>query len=327
MQLADVFSGLRVPLIVAPMFLVSGPALVTAACQAGAIGSFPTANARSVTALDGWLDEISAACKGHAIWSANVVTHQTNTRLKEDLALISAYKVPLVITALGGPAPVVKTVHRYGGLVFADVNSVAYARKAIAAGADGLVLVGAGAGGHTGSMAGLSFLAEVREFFDGPLVLGGGLTNGHALRAVEVAGADLGIMGTRFIAAAESLASAEYRDMVVQSSFHNLTLSDAVTGVPAYWLDMSLERAGLDLKDSQKDFKTNFAPTDADDPHKKRVKRWSEIWSAGHGVGGVKSVESARSIVERLGEEYRQAVNRSAFTENRHIAGIGNGVD
>ncbi len=306
-QLTD---GLKLPLIVAPMFLVSGPELVVSACKSGAIGSFPTGNARTPETLDSWLDEISSACTDVAAWSANLVTHQSNTRFDDDLALIVAHRSPLVITALGGPQRVINAVHSYGGYVFADVNSVAYARKAVEAGADGLILVGAGAGGHTGPMAGLPFLAEVREFFDGPIVLGGGLGTGAALRAVEVAGADLGIMGTRFIAATESLAPDAYREMLVDAQFGDLTLSDAITGVPAYWLDRSLRRAGLDPANLRKDFQTSFEVNSSDSKQRQRSKRWSEIWSAGHGVGSVKQSESVTEVLRQLVDEYWQATER-----------------
>ncbi len=296
---------LNLPLVAAPMFLISGPELVLAACRQGVIGSFPTPNARSVGDLDQWLDRITASLtEKDAPWAANVVVHRSNTRLDEDLDLVMRYKAPLVITALGSPRAIVERVHDYGGLVFADVNSVAFARKAVEAGVDGLVLVAAGAGGHTGNMTGFSFVPAVREFFDGPVILGGGISDGAGIRAAEVLGADLAYMGTRFIACNESLAAPAYRDMLVSSTVDDLILTRAITGVAANWLKPSIINAGFDLDTMEKNPDIDFT-----DPQS-GAKRWAQVWSAGHGVGLIDRTEPVASLVARLRQEYQEARKR-----------------
>ena len=292
------------PLIAAPMFLVSGPDLVVAACGEGIIGSFPTPNARTLSLLDEWLDGISRRTEniqGAAPFAANIVVHPSNQRLDEDLALIEKYKVPLVITALGSPRKIVERVHRYGGLVFADVNSVRFARKAAEVGVDGLVLVASGAGGHTGNMTGFSFVPAVREFFEGIIVLGGGISDGRGIKAAEVLGADLAYMGTRFIATNESLAHADYRQMLVESTIDDLIHTNAITGVHANWLRPSLIRAGIDP-----DALSNNPEIDFTDPQS-GAKRWANTWSAGHGVGVINQIEPVRELVDRLKREYSNA--------------------
>lgn len=296
---------LKLPLVAAPMFLISGPELVLAACREGVIGSFPTPNARTVAVLDEWLDGITSGLDGnHAPWAANVVVHRSNTRLDEDLDLVIRYRAPIVITALGSPRAIVERVHGYGGLVFADVNSVPFARKAVEAGVDGLVLVAAGAGGHTGQMTGFSFVPAVREFFDGPLVLGGGITDGAGIRAAEVLGADLAYMGTRFIACEESLAAPGYRDMLISSTIDDLILTRAITGVAANWLKPSIALAGYDLDAMEKNPDIDFT-----DPQS-GAKRWAQVWSAGHGVGMIDRTETAASLIARLRQEYEKAKKR-----------------
>ncbi len=296
---------LNLPLVAAPMFLISGPELVLAACQQGVIGSFPTPNARSVGDLDQWLDRITTSLtEKDAPWAANVVVHRSNTRLDEDLDLVMRYKAPLVITALGSPRAIVERVHDYGGLVFADVNSVAFARKAVEAGVDGLVLVAAGAGGHTGNLTGFSFVPAVREFFDGPVILGGGISDGAGIRAAEVLGADLAYMGTRFIACNESLAAPAYRDMLVTSTVDDLILTRAITGVAANWLKPSIVNAGFDLDTMEKNPDIDFT-----DPQS-GAKRWAQVWSAGHGVGLIDRTEPVASLVARLRQEYQEARKR-----------------
>lgn len=298
-------SRLSLPLVAAPMFLISGPELVLAACRSGVIGSFPTPNARTVADLDQWMDRITTGLTDKdAPWAANVVVHRSNARLDEDLDLVMRYKAPLVITALGSPRAIVERVHDYGGLVFADVNSVPFARKAVEAGVDGLVLVAAGAGGHTGNMTGFSFVPAVREFFDGPVILGGGITDGAGIRAAEVLGADLAYMGTRFIACEESLAAPEYRDMLVNSTVEDLILTRAITGVAANWLKPSIARAGYDLDAMEKNPDVDFT-----DPQS-GAKRWAHVWSAGHGVGLIDRTEPVASLVARLKAEYEEARKR-----------------
>ena len=313
-RLAALRGGLRLPLIAAPMFLVSGPDLVLAACAAGIGGAFPAPNARTLEALDDWLRRVSA---GHAAlasaggkvgpWALNLVTHSTYDLLGAELELVDRYRPPLVITALGSPAPVVGRVHAYGGLVIADVNSVALARKAAAAGVDGLALVCAGAGGHTGRISAFAFIPAVRAFFDGIVIAGGSIGTGGAIRAAELLGADLVYAGTPFIAAAESLASDRYRDMLVRATLEDLVLTKALTGADAYYLRESIVAAGLDphaVTGQKKGGWTN--------PQGQR-QAWKDIWSAGQGVETIRAVEPAAAIVARLAAEYAAALAKPAF--------------
>lgn len=312
------FSSLKVPIMVAPMFLVSGIDLVVASMKAGVLGTFPASNARSPEMLEAWLSEISAIAsdlkkeRGQApLWAVNLVTHRSNNALEPALEMVQEFKPPIVITALGGPGPVADAVHSYGGQVYADVNSISYAKKALDKGADGLVLVAAGAGGHTGTIAGLSFISEIRDFFGGPVALGGGISDGAGVSAVVAAGADLANMGTAFIPTIESLASDRYREILIEATIDDLVLSDAITGVKAYWLRKSLIEAGIDPDLLQKDFKIDFSRGKAGEETSRetaeRRDRWTQIWSAGHGVGKIKKVEPVAELVERLTRDYMQA--------------------
>lgn len=309
MSFLDDYRGrLRLPLIAAPMFLVSGPDLVTAACAQGVMGSFPCANARTIEVLDDWIGEIAGTLDGRADapWAANLVVHPTNTRLAAELDVLENARAPIVITALGGPQRIVDRVHGWGGRVFADVNSIAFARKAVSAGVDGLILVSSGAGGHTGRMNGFSLLAGVREFFDGVIALGGGLSNGAEIRAVEVAGADLAVMGTSFIPTRESLADPEYKAMLIDSTIDDLVLTNTVTSVLANWLRPTLVRAGIDPADFLVNPRVDFG--NSADQELQRA-RWKTVWSAGHGLGSISKVEGVADLVARLRGEYRQACN------------------
>lgn len=308
--------GLRLPIVAAPMFLVSDDRSVIAQCRAGVIGSFPASNARDIAMLDAWLDRITSSLaadraggRPSAPWAVNLVTHRTNDNLDEELALVAEYKPPIVITALGGPQPVIERVRNYGGLVLADVNSLPYARKALNAGADGLALVSTGAGGHTGTISGLAFLAAVRQFFDGPVALGGGIATGDAVRAVEVAGADLAVMGTSFIPTLETMAADAYKQMVVDGAIEDLVYTDAITGVKAFWLRESIRNAGLDPDNLVKTFETNFAST-GDAEQEMRRARWKIVWSAGHGINCVHQLEATQDLVDRLAAEYWAAADR-----------------
>lgn len=296
--------NLSLPAIGAPMFLISGPDMVIAQAKAGVIGSFPTPNARSPEILDGWMHQIAEALaddSNAAQWAANLVVHPSNERLPADLECVLRYKPPLVITALGSPSRVVKDVHSYGGLVFADVNSVGFARKAAATGVDGLVLVAAGAGGHTGQTAGFAFVEEVRQFWDGPIVLGGAISTGHAIRAAEILGADLAYVGTAMIVCDESMADGDYKQMVVASCAEDIVPSKGITGVTANWLRASLIAAGYDPANMPEDKRPNFENAQDD------AKAWKNVWAAGQGVGAVKSVEPMATIVARLKREYEAA--------------------
>lgn len=309
-RFADMRARLRLPVVVAPMFLVSGPDLVTAAARSGVIGSFPAPNARSIDVFEEWIDRITgelASMKKNQVagatdfWAQNLVVHSTYDRLDAELALLEKYRPPMVITALGSPKRAIEVVHGYGGLVIADVNSVELARKAADAGADGLALVSAGAGGHTGQMAGFAFVPVIREFFDGILILAGAIGDGRAVRAAEILGAELSYMGTRFIATEESIAFEPYKRMVVDSNFSDLILTNSISGAHAYYLRPSIIAAGLDPDNLAA--KNSMDLTGAE----KKVKAWKDIWSAGQGVGTIHKIEPLADIVDRLDAEYQAA--------------------
>jgi nitronate monooxygenase len=307
--------ALRLPVFAAPMFLISGPALVLEACKSGIIGAFPTPNARPIAQLDLWMREITeglarardsaepAATIGP--WCANLVTHSSNTRLAEDLALVAKYKPPIVVTALGSPKPAIEVVHGYGGLVFADVIGITLAKKAVAAGADGLACVSAGAGGHTGFLSPFAFVSAVREFFDGHVIVGGGISDGWGVAGAIASGADFVYMGTRFIPTTESLAPDAYKQMVVDSSVDDLIVSAGVSGTPASWLKPSLVANGLDPANMPD------APGRAYDSNQAFAgKKWTTVWAAGQGVGASKAIEPVATVVDQLVREYQLATNR-----------------
>ncbi len=300
---ATLKARLRIPAIAAPMFLVSGPDLVLAACRAGIVGSFPANNARTLADLDAWLERISTEAAGlGAPWALNLVMHRTYERGDDEFQRLLRYRPPIVITALGSPRRVVAAVHDYGGLVLADVNTVAFARKAAETGVDGLVLVCAGAGGHTGLLSPFAFVPAVREFFDGIVVVGGAIGDGAALRAAELIGGDFGYLGTRLIATAESLAVPAYKRMLVDASADDVVLSASLTGVAANWLRPSLVAAGFDPGALGPK-----AEIELGRPEKADAKRWRDVWSAGQGVGAVRAVEPLQVVVDRIAAEYRSA--------------------
>lgn len=302
-RVAALKSRMALPAISAPMFLVSGPDMVTAACKSGVMGSFPAPNTRTTEDLRNWLEQITAAVTDEdAPWALNMITHTSYGRFDAELDLVAEFQPELVITALGGPHRVTDTVHGYGGLVFADVNSPKYARKAIEKGADGLVLVCAGAGGHTGEYAMMPFIDEVRSFFDGPLIVGGGISTGRAVRAAQTLGADFAYMGTRFLAAQETLIGDAYREMVWQSTMEDLIASRAITGALGNWMRASVEAAGLSPEDMAGQAKIDFS-TDMHDGN----KAWKTVWSAGQGVGVVTGQETVAEVVAKLRSEYEEA--------------------
>ena len=293
----DLYRRLRLPMFAAPMFLVSGPDLVIAAAKAGIIGAMPTPNARTIDELAVWLrhiaEELAAAGTG-GMWAINMIVHKSYERFEAELDLICEYKPRIVITALGSPARPLNRVHAYGGRVFADVTTPDQARKAADAGADGLVLVATGAGGHTGRYSALAFVDEVRVFWEGPLVLGGGIGSGAAIRAALMLGADFAYVGTRFIAARESLASDAYRQMLVRARMTDVVTSSTITGVPANWIRESLEQAGFAAEAL-----TGLKSVDFSDIQGE-TKAWKNIWSAGHAVGRTNCVQFAAEIVDDL---------------------------
>jgi len=304
----DRLAALRLPAFAAPMFLVSGPDLVVACCKAGIVGSFPAPNLRTSAELGDWMAQIRAQLtEADAPWALNLVTHSTSPRLQGDLEQVAIHQPPVVITALGSPKPVLPTVHAYGGLVFADVISVALAKKAVEAGADGLVLVCSGAGGHTGELSPLVFVERVRQFFDGPIALAGAINTGEAILAAQVLGADFGYIGTAFLVAEENLASPEYRAMCVTSDATDLLVTRAFTGARASMLKPSMVAKGLDPAELEfKVAKLNFTGR-----QNEAVKPWSGIWGAGQGVGKIERIEPTAAIVDRLAREYEAAKARA----------------
>ncbi len=303
---------LRLPLIAAPMFLVSGPALVTAACRSGVIGSFPTANCRTVEELDAWLADIRAATEGAAPFCPNLIVHRSNPRVADDLAAVIRHKAEIVITSVGSPEPVVKPLKDAGCLVLADVASVRHAEKAAAAGVDGLVLLTAGAGGQTGWANPFAFVRAVRQFWDGIVVMAGGMADGYAIAAARALGCDLAYMGTRFIATRESMAKDAYKEMLVESRLDDVLLTRAFTGLETNMLRPSIVAAGLDPDnlpvragiDVAKDLNAAERDKRSDVPH---ARRWKDIWSAGHSVSGVADVPAVAALVERTAAEYEAA--------------------
>ena len=310
---------LRLPLIAAPMLNVSGVDLVVAACRNGVIGAFPTANARSTAQLDQWLSDIAArlfaAPEEAAPCCPNLIMR--SPRLAEDLACLLAHRVEMVITSVGSPTPVVAALHGIGCVVLADVATIAHARKAIAAGVDGLVLLSAGAGGQTGWLNPLAFVRALRAEYDGLLVLAGGVSDGVALRAALVLGCDLAYMGTRFIATRESLADDAYRQMLVDCSADDVLLTRAFTGLPTSMLAPAIRRAGLDPAQLDEQVSPATAAqlfgggSQPDKPGAAGVegpRRWRDIWSAGHSVSGVRAVLTVDALLARVEQEFHSAL-------------------
>jgi nitronate monooxygenase len=309
-------SGLRLPAIGAPMFIVSGPELVLAQCTAGIVGAFPALNARPEEQLSIWLDRISNDLDGYkaahpaapvAPYAVNQIVHASNVRLQHDLDVCVQHRVPILITSLRAPDLVVEAAHSYGGIVFHDVTTIAHAKRALAAGVDGLILVCSGAGGHAGRLSPFAFVPEVRQFYDGCLILSGSIASGGAILAAQALGADLAYIGTRFIASAEANAPAQYKQMIVDSRAEDIVYTSLFTGVHGNYLRGSIVAAGLDpdnLPDSDKT-KMDFGGGSA------KAKAWRDIWGAGQGVGQMGDVPPAREIVERLAREYAAALRQA----------------
>lgn len=309
-QLLELLKSQRVPVVAAPMFLVSSPELTIACSKAGIIGSMPAPNARTIAQLDEWLHQISNALgpeqnEGRSYpWLLNMIVHSTYNRFDEEIELVKKYQPALITTALGSPKRVLSTVHEYGGLVLADVVTPTMARKAVEAGVDGVILVCNGAGGHTGTYNPFSFIAEVREFWNGPIGMAGGVSNGADIHAARIMGYDFVLIGTRLIPAAESMISEQYRDMLLNAKMEDIVPSKIVSGVLANWLMPSLTRAGIDLmttKTAEIDFSGDMAA---------ETKAWKHIWSAGQGVGQIKSLYTAAELVDELEVGYRASLAR-----------------
>jgi nitronate monooxygenase len=321
MSMPALFNGrLSIPVIGAPLFIVSGPDLVIAQCKAGIVGSFPALNARPAALLDEWLHRIKEELAAHdkanpgrlsAPFAVNQIVHKSNNRLEEDLAICAKHKVPMVITSLGAREELNQAVHGWGGIVFHDVINQKFAHKAVEKGADGLVLVAAGAGGHAGSLSPFAFVAETRQWFKGPIALSGAMGNGRAIRAARVLGADFAYIGSAFIATNEANAVDGYKDMIAASSAEDIVYSNLFTGVHGNYLKKSIIASGMDpdnlpVSDPSK---MNFG-TDASG-ERARPKAWKEIWGSGQGVGSIDKVVPVSELAARLKTEYEAAVDPS----------------
>ncbi len=297
---------LRLPIVAAPMFLISNPQLVLACCRNGIVGSFPALNQRDSDGFRRWLEEIEAGLASldkPAPYAVNLIVHNSNPRLEADLKICIEHRVPIVITSLGAVKEVVDAVHSYGGLVFHDVTTRRHAEKAAQAGVDGLIAVAAGAGGHAGTWSPFALVAEIRQFFDKTLLLAGCINHGREILAAQLLGADLAYLGTRFIACQESHAPDAYKDMLLASHAADIIHTPAVSGVPASFMRKSLEDAGFDL--------ATLAATGAQaklKPIDDEAKAWKTIWSAGQGVGEINDVPSTDELIRRLDDEYRRAL-------------------
>lgn len=317
MTLPAILQNLRLPLIGSPLFIVSGPELVIAQCKAGIVGSFPALNAREAEGepplLDAWLTRIKEELDRHnqanpdspaAPYAVNQIVHRSNTRLERDVEICMKHEVPIWITSLGARPEVNEAAHAGGGLVLHDVINDRFARKAIEKGADGLIAVAAGAGGHAGPLSPFALVQEIRAWFDGPLILSGAIARGDALLAALAMGADLGYAGSAFIATQEANAEAEYKQMIVDSGASDIVYSDLFTGVPGNYLKPSIARAGLDPDALERS-----------DPSKMdfgAAKAWKNIWGSGQGIGAITAVESVAERVARFEAEYRAAQDRLA---------------
>jgi nitronate monooxygenase len=315
---ASLASQLSIPVIGSPLFIISNPDLVLAQCKAGVIGSFPSLNARPIEQLDEWLsrinEELAAARRANpsariAPYAVNLIVHKSNVRVEEDLALCVKHKVPMIITSLGARTEVNDAVHSYGGMVLHDIINIVFAHKALEKGADGLIAVSAGAGGHAGVLSPFALIQEIREFFDGPLALSGAISTGSAVLAAQAMGADFAYIGSAFIPTHEARAPDGYKDMIVASAAKDIIYSSLFTGVSGNYLAPSVAKAGLDpnnLPDGDKST-MNFASGEGS-----KAKAWRDIWGSGQGIGAVKSRLSAAEYIAQLKREYEEAREKLA---------------
>ena len=324
MENKNFIKKLRLPIIQSPMFIVSNARLVIASSRAGIVGSFPTANCRTLEALDESFSEITAALgtgKDALPWAVNIIVSKMYARSNDDLDLILKYKPPIVITSLGNPKEVVEKVHEYGGLVFSDVINLYHSKKAISVGVDGLILVCNGAGGHTGDLSPFAFVPEVREIFDGIIIVGGSISSGDSILSIQALGADMAYMGTRFIATQESDATDEFKEMILNATASEIIKSNKITGVNGNWLEQSLKNAGIPTEDSGlkktlSDLKRMIMPFIKQklkvdfDISKVTAKRWRDIFSAGQGVGSISNVPSVEDLVIELEQQHTKSKSR-----------------
>jgi nitronate monooxygenase len=321
---------LRLPVIGSPLFIISGPDLVIAQCKAGIVGSFPSLNARPISMLDEWLhritEELAAWDKANpdlpsAPFAVNQIVHKTNNRLEEDIELCVKWKVPVIITSLGAREDVNAAIHSYGGITLHDVITDRFARKAVEKGADGLIPVAAGAGGHAGTLSPFALVQEIREWFDGPVALSGAIANGAAILGAQALGADLAYMGSAFIATQEANADPRYKQMIVDSSADDIVYSNLFTGVHGNYLKPSIVNAGLDpanLPESDPS-KMNFGSGGNTE-----AKAWRDIWGCGQGIGAIKSLPTAGELIAKLSAEYEAAKEalalKTSFTAGKRLA-------
>ncbi|WP_339709198.1 nitronate monooxygenase family protein [uncultured Sphingosinicella sp.] len=306
MTMPALFRGrLSIPVIGSPLFIISNPDLVIAQCRAGIVGSFPSLNARPLAQFEEWLQRLSSELtEKDAPYAVNLIVHKSNDRLMDDLALCVKYKVPLIITSLGAREDVNAAIHSYGGLVFHDVITGAYAKKAIEKGADGLIPVAAGAGGHAGTLSPFALVQEIREWFDGPIALSGAIASGSAVLAAEAMGADFGYIGSAFIATTEARADERYKQMIVDSRASDIVYSNLFTGVHGNYLAPSIVNAGLDPANLPT---SDPSKMDFGSGGNTGAKAWKDIWGCGQGIGAVKAVLPAAELVARLKREYDAA--------------------
>lgn len=318
MSLPQAFKDrLKLPVIAAPMFLASGPSLVTECCKAGIVGTFPALNQRTSEGFDEWLTEIKAELARYeeetgelaAPFGVNLIAHHTNPRLQADLEICVKHKVPLIITSLGAKPEIVEAVHSYGGLVFHDVVNTRHAKKAADAGVDGLIAVAAGAGGHAGSLNPFALINQIREFFDKTLLLSGSLSTGADVAAAQMLGADLAYMGTRFISTKESEADQNYKDQLKATNAEDIIYTPAISGVHANFIRQSIEAAGMnpDQLEAPKHLDFGSELDEAASTSEDKARPWKDIWSAGHGVGSIKAVTTTQELIKTLKEEYLKA--------------------
>ncbi len=315
MSVPKILEKLRLPVIASPMFIISNPKMVIAQCKAGIVGSFPALNARPPELLHTWLDEITNELAEYdaknpdrpsAPFAVNQIVHNSNARLQHDVEACVKFKVPIVITSLGAVPMVNDAIHSYGGIVFHDIINVRHAKSALSKGADGLIAVAAGAGGHAGPLSPFALIQEIREFFDGPLALSGAIATGGAVLAAEAMGADFGYIGSAFIASDEANAVDGYKQMIVDSGASDIVYSNYFTGIHGNYLKPSIIASGMDadnLPEADKS-KMDFGAATSG------AKAWKDIWGAGQGIGAVKSIEPIAKIVDRLENEYLAAKKR-----------------
>ena len=305
--------NMSIPVIASPLFIISNPKMVIEQCKAGIVGSFPALNARPAEKLDEWLTTITQELAEYkaqnpdakvAPFAVNQIVHPSNDRLKHDMEACVKHKVPIIITSLHAPTEIVKAAHSYGGLVFHDVTNIKHAKKALSVGVDGLILVTAGAGGHAGTINPFALLTEIRQFYDGTIILGGAITRGNHVLSAEVMGADLAYMGTRFIATHEANAEDAYKTMVIDSTASDIVYTNLFTGVHGNYLRGSIENVGLDpdnLVESDKS-KMNIGSKGS-----AKGKAWKDVWGAGQGVGNINAIVSVAEAVSQLRSEYTEA--------------------